>query len=45
MDETIVIRGKHKKEIMRELDMVGINLASLFPEVDKVADYLRSKQE
>ena len=45
VDETIVIRGKYKKGIMRELDMVGINLASLFPEVDKVADYLRSKLE
>lgn len=32
-----------KKQIREELEYVGINQASLFPEVDKVADYLRKK--
>ena len=27
--------------VRKELEYVGINQASLFPEVDKVADYLR----
>lgn len=45
VDESIMIRGEQKKEIIRELDIVGINLASLFPEVDKVADYLKCKEE
>ena len=30
-----------KAQIRKELEYVGINQASLFPEVDKVADYLR----
>lgn len=41
--ETVMIRGEYKKTIVRELDKVGINTASLFPEVDKVAEYLRNK--
>ena len=32
-----------KKRILDELEYVGINQATLFPEVDKVADYLRQK--
>jgi len=32
-----------KKAILEELEYVGINQATLFPEVDKVADYLRSR--
>lgn len=39
--ETIEVRDR--KNILRELDDFGINEASLFPEVDKVADYLKAK--
>lgn len=39
----ITIPKDFKKQIREELEHVGINQASLFPEVDKVADYLRKK--
>ena len=39
--EEITIDVKAKKRILNELGRVGINQASLFPEVEKVADYLR----
>lgn len=35
----------NKEEILRELDSIGINEASLFPEVDKVAEYLKNKRK
>lgn len=37
------IEVENKEEILQELDAVGINEASLFPEVDKVAGYLYEK--
>ena len=39
----ITIPKEFKKQIREELEYVGINQASLFPEVDKVADYLRRR--
>lgn len=39
----ITIPKDFKKQIREELEYVEINQASLFPEVDKVADYLRKK--
>lgn len=38
-----IIEVENKEEILMELDAVGINEASLFPEVDKVAGYLYEK--
>ena len=32
-----------REKILSELDSFGINEASLFPEIDKVADYLKEK--
>jgi len=37
----IAIPKESKGQLRKELEYVGINQASLFPEVDKVADYLR----
>lgn len=34
---------KNKESILDELDKIGINEATLFPEVDKVANYLKMK--
>lgn len=39
----ITIESKFKKQILKELEIVGVNQATLFPEVDKVADYLKKK--
>ena len=39
---TVIIPGKDKKEILKQLAWVGITKASLFPEVDKVAEYLKT---
>jgi len=39
----LMIPAKSKERILQELAIVGINQATLFPEVDKVADYLRKK--
>lgn len=33
----------NKDRILEELDMLGINEATLFPEMDKVADYLKQR--
>lgn len=40
----LVIPPWSKHSILRELEYVGINQATLFPEVEKVADYLRHRQ-
>ena len=37
------IRINNQKEILKELDMLNINEASLFPELDKVSRYYVSK--
>lgn len=42
--DEIVVPYKDKQRILRDLEFVGINQATLFPEVDKVADYLRKKE-
>lgn len=39
----IVIDGSAKESILRDLEFIGINQATLFPEVEKVADYLRHR--
>ena len=39
----IAIPKEFKAQLRKELEYVGINQASLFPEVDKVADYLRKR--
>lgn len=39
VDEVLTI--ENKEQILNELDSIGINEASLFPEVDKVAGYLK----
>lgn len=39
----VIIPHSAKKRILDDLEYVGINQATLFPEVDKVADYLRQK--
>ena len=39
----IAIPKESKAQLRKELEYVGINQASLFPEVDKVADYLRKR--
>ena len=38
-----VIKIQNREQILDELDGIGINEASLFPEVDKVAGYLKEK--
>ena len=40
---TTRIRVHNQDRILEELDKLGINEATLFPEVDKVANYLKSK--
>ena len=41
--DEVIVPYTAKKSILEELEYVGINEATLFPEVDKVADYLRSR--
>lgn len=41
--EEIYIDPKAKAQILQELEYIGINQATLFPEVEKVADYLRKR--
>ena len=39
----IIIKSSHKKDIIDELNRLGINKSTLFPEIDKVADYIKEK--
>lgn len=39
----IIIEKSKKESILTELDRVGINKSTLFPEIDKVADYIKDK--
>lgn len=39
----IVLLVKDKEKILKELDMLSVNRASLFPEIDDVAEYIKEK--
>ena len=39
----IIIEKSKKELILKELDKLGINKSTLFPEIDKVADYIKEK--
>ena len=39
----IIIKSSKKELILKELDNLGINKSTLFPEIDKVADYIKEK--
>ena len=39
----VIVPHSIKGTILKELEYVGINQATLFPEVEKVAEYLRSR--
>ena len=41
--ERLIIKSSEKKLILDELDNLGINKSTLFPEIDKVADYIKDK--
>lgn len=41
--ERIIIDKDSKNKILKELEQLGINQSVLFPEVDKVADFVRKK--
>lgn len=43
--ERIIISKNKKKRILDELDELGINQATLFPEIDKVGAYIKEKFE
>lgn len=38
-----IIKSSHKQNIKNELSKLGINKSTLFPEIDKVADYIKEK--
>lgn len=39
----LIIEARSKKQILKELEMLGINEATLFPEIDVVAKYIKTK--
>jgi len=41
--ERLIIKSSEKKSILDELDNLGINKSTLFPEIDKVAEYIKDK--
>ena len=41
--ERLIIDHKSKRDILAELDKLGINKSTLFPEIDKVANYIKEK--
>lgn len=44
-EERVLIDKDSKRTILEELEQLGINQSSLFPEVDKVADFVRRKYQ
>ena len=42
-ENRIIIEKSKKESILTELDRIGINKSTLFPEIDKVADYIKDK--
>lgn len=42
-NKRIILIVKDKEKILRELDVLSINRASLFPEIDDVAEYIKEK--
>ena len=42
-DKRIIFVVEEKNKILEELDVLSINRASLFPEIDDVAEYIREK--
>lgn len=44
-EERILIDKDSKDNILKELEQLGINQSILFPEVDKVADFVRKKYQ
>ena len=43
LGKRIIIDHKSKEDTLNELDILGINKSTLFPEIDKVADYIKEK--
>lgn len=41
--DRIIIEKLKKDSILKELDRLGINKSTLFPEIDKVAEYIKEK--
>lgn len=42
-DKKLVLLVENKQEILNSLDIISINEASLFPEIDNIAKYIRNK--
>ena len=42
-NKRIIIKGNEKKQILKELEIFGINKSFLFPEIDKVAEDIKEK--
>lgn len=36
----LAIDGQYKKNILRELDKIGVNKATMFGDADNIADYI-----
>lgn len=41
----LVLTVKNKDKILKELDVLSVNKAALFPEIDDVAEYIRDKYQ
>ncbi|MBD5549943.1 MAG: FRG domain-containing protein [Lachnospiraceae bacterium] len=41
----VVLLVKNKEKILKELDVLSVNRASLFPEIDDVAEYIKEKYQ
>lgn len=40
--QRIIIKASAKREILRQLDIIGINKATVYPNIEKIAEYLKS---
>ena len=44
-DEEIIIDGEFKKEILKELDKINVNTATMFGDADNIARYIMNGTE
>lgn len=42
-ERRIIIEAQEKNKILKELEQLGIDKSTLFPEIDKVAEYIKEK--
>ena len=44
-EDRIIVDKRYKMKILKELDVLGVNMSTLFPEIDKISDWVKIKYQ